>query len=144
MNAAQMWEAYTQRENVTADYDAWAFGVDADKLAELVYQGIKTATASAYPLYELDGEELPKAGEYSVILDSHENAVCIIQTTKVFLCPFRDVDERQAWKEGEGDRSLSYWRDVHKAFFSACMDEVGLPFEDSMNVVCEEFVRVYP
>ena len=119
MNAAQMWEAYSQRENMTADYDAWAFGVDADKLADLVYQGLKTATASAYPLYELDGEELPKAGEYSVILDSQENAVCIIQTTKVFLCPFRDVDERQAWKEGEGDRSLSYWRDMHKAFFTA-------------------------
>lgn len=144
MNAQEMWEAYSQREHIEADYEAWAFGVDADELARLVYGGIKTATASAYPLYELEGEALPEVGQYSVILDSQENAVCIIRTEKVFIVPFRDVDVRQAWKEGEGDRSLSYWRAVHERFFGSCMEEAGLPFSEDMNVVCEEFIRVYP
>ena len=106
--------------------------------------GTKTATASAFPLYEQEGGELPKAGQYSVILDSNDNAVCVIRTETVFVVPFCDVEERQAWKEGEGDRSLAYWREVHKRFFTECMSEAGLQFEDTMNVVCEEFVRVYP
>lgn len=144
MTAQEMWERYSQKEDITADYEAWSFGDDADQLAELVLQGIKTATASAYPLYELEGEELPQPGEYSVILDSQDNAVCIIRTERVFTVPFYRVDDRQAWKEGEGDRSLAYWREVHERFFRACMEEAGLFFEDTMEVVCEEFVKVYP
>ena len=139
-----MWEAYAKREHIESTYEAWAFGVDADELAQLVNAGIKTATASAYPLYELEGEALPKSGQYSVILNSREEAVCIIKTTRVFVTAFSQVDERQAWKEGEGDRSLAYWHAVHKRFFSESMEEAGLRFDESMKVVCEEFERVYP
>lgn len=144
MNAQQMWNLYSAKENITADYEAWAFGDDADKLAQLVLDGVKTATASAYPLYALDGEVIPQEGEYSVILDSMDEAVCIIKTTKVFVVPFDEVDEHQAFQEGEGDRSLTYWRHVHEAFFRECMEDAGLIFDHKMNVVCEEFEKVYP
>ena len=65
MNAEQMWAAYAagHPEAAGADYDAWAFGGDPDGLARLVLSGVKTATASAYPLYALEGEPLPEAGE---------------------------------------------------------------------------------
>ena len=139
MNAQEMWLA----SGLTGAYEAWAFGDDADALADLVRRGIKTATASAYPLYELEGEELPQAGEYSVILDADDNAVCIIRTTKVYVTPYREVTAEQAYKEGEGDRSLSYWRKVHEAFFKKEMEEAGLTFTEDMGVVCEEFEVVY-
>jgi len=144
MNAQEMWEAYSRKEKVDAAYEAWAFGDNPDTLAELVLQEIKTATASAYPLYELEAEELPKAGEYSVILDSESKAVCIIKTERVYTVPFCEVDEGQAWKEGEGDRSLAYWRQVHARFFTECLEKAGLHFDESINVVCEEFRKVYP
>ena len=32
------------------EVDAWAFGVETDLLADLVFKGEKTATASAYEL----------------------------------------------------------------------------------------------
>ena len=144
MNAEQMWQNYCQKDKIQASFDAWAFGVDADQLADLVLCGIKTATASAYPLYAFDGEELPKAGQYSVILNEREEAVCIIRTERVYTVPFNQVDETQAWKEGEGDRSLAYWREVHSSVFSKWMEEVGLVFTEKMLVVCEEFVRVFP
>jgi len=144
VNAQKLWETYSRKENIQSDYEAWAFGDDADKLAQLVMDGIKTATASAYPLYALEGEPLPKAGQYSVILNSHEEAVCIIRTERVFIVPFHQVDETQAWKEGEGDRSLSYWRKVHEAFFHQELAEASLSFDEKMLVVCEEFVRVFP
>ena len=140
MTAQEMWNA----SGIEAEYEAWAFGDDPDTLAELVRTGVKTATASAYPFYELEGEELPKAGEYSVILNTKNEAVCIICTTKVYVTPYREVTAEQAWKEGEGDRSLDYWRRVHEAFFRKELEAVGLIFTEDMGVVCEEFEVIYP
>ena len=144
MNAEQMWEIYSRKENIHSHYDAWSFGVDADQLADLVLRGIKTATASAEPLYAVDGDTLPEVGQYSVVLNEAGEAVCIIRMERVFTVPFDQVDEFQAWKEGEGDRTLTYWRQVHKCVFSKWMEEEGLVFTEKMPVVCEEFVRVFP
>ena len=140
MTAQEMWSA----SGIQDEYEAWAFGDDPDTLAELVRTGVKTATASAYPFYELEGEDLPKAGEYSVILDTKDEAVCIIRTTRVYVTPYREVTAEQAWKEGEGDHSLDYWRRVHEAFFRKELEAVGLIFTEDMGVVCEEFEVVYP
>ena len=140
MTAQEMWNA----SGIEAEYEAWAFGDDPDTLAELVRTGVKTATASAYPFYELEGEDLPKAGEYSVILNTKDEAVCIIRTTRVYVTPYRDVTAEQAWKEGEGDRSIDYWRRVHEAFFRKELEAVGLIFTEDMGVVCEEFEVIYP
>ena len=139
-----MWQScFGNGEHSGEAYEAWAFGDDADKLAELAAQGVKTATSSAYALYKAEGETLPEAGEYSVILDSHDNAVCIIKTTKVYVASFDKVSEAHAYKEGEGDRSLGYWREVHEKFFADCLKEAGLSFSKKMKVVCEEFEVVY-
>ena len=140
MTAQEMWRA----SGIRAEYEAWAFGDDPDTLAELVRTGVKTATASAYSFYELEGEDLPKAGEYSVILNTKDEAVCVIRTTKVYVTPYCEVTAEQAWKEGEGDRSLDYWRRVHKAFFRKELEAAGLTFSEDMGVVCEEFEVIYP
>ena len=136
-------EMYEQCFGNSEGCDSWAFGDKADELAELVVQGIKTATSSAYDLYEVEGEALPEAGECSVIVDSHDEARCIIKTTKVYMTAFDKVSESHAYKEGEGDRSLAYWREVHEKFFTDCLKEVGLSFSSAMNVVCEEFEVIY-
>lgn len=144
MTGKELWEAFTAEKHIQdQEYEAWAFGTDADLLAQLVLRGEKTATASAYPLYELEKEPIPAAGAYSVILDGKEQAVCVIQTTKVTVMPFDQVTPAHAYKEGEGDKSLAYWRQVHEAFFAACMQEAGLEFTSAMPVVCEEFEIVY-
>ena len=144
MNAAEMWERFCEKSGIKADYDDWAFGGAPDALAELVLNGIKTATASAYPLYEQEQEPLPKAGDYSVILNTKGEAVCIIRTTKVYVVPFREVSADHAFREGEDDRSLESWRKVHRDFFTREMNDEGLSFDEDMPVACEEFMRVYP
>ena len=51
MTAQEMWEQFVNKQHIEEkEYDAWAFGDDADKLADLVRRGIKTGTSSAYPL----------------------------------------------------------------------------------------------
>lgn len=145
MTPTQLWQEYlVVNPQAGPEPEAWAFGAVPDELADLVARGIKTATSSAYPLYELEGEELPQAGGHDIILDSQGNAVCIIKTTKVYGTPFSQVSEEHAFKEGEGDRSLSYWRQVHEDFFTTCLAEAGLTFSEDMLVVCEEFELVYP
>ncbi len=143
MTAQEMWNCYHLCEKVSADWTAWSFA-NSDELAELTLKGIKTATSSAYALYEREGEPLPREGEYSVILNSREEAVCIIRTEKVTIFPFDEVSEAHAWKEGEGDRSLDYWRKVHETFFTQELSQVGENFDWKTGVVCEEFVRVFP
>ena len=84
MKSDQMWQAYKiLNQSIGDKIDAWAFGVEADYLAELVLMGQKTATSSAFDLYAVGNEPLPKENELSVILDSKENAICIIETTKL-------------------------------------------------------------
>ena len=73
MKAQELWNKYTTDSSLT--YEAWAFGDDPDGLAQLVVDGIKTATSSAYIFYELENEKIPKVGEYSVILNSKEEAI---------------------------------------------------------------------
>lgn len=145
MTAEGMWADFAAERGIKdTDYDAWAFGDDADLLARLVLTGIKTATSSALPCYELEGEPLPAAGEYSVILSSRHEAVCVIRTERVSIVPYREVSAEHARREGEGDLSLEYWRQVHKAFFTRELANMGLHFTPDMPVVCEEFRRVWP
>ena len=139
MTAEEMWK----QSGLAGEYDAWAFGEAADKLAALVREGIKTATCSAYDLYEAEGEDLPLPGKTSVILDSADEAVCIIRTTRVYVVPFDEVTAEHAFREGEGDRSLAYWREVHESFLKEELSSIGRSFDGSTRVVCEEFEVIY-
>lgn len=147
MKAEELWNEFCRKENIAVDteYEAWQFGGAPDYLVALVMQKIKTATASGYDLYFIPGEEesLPQVGEYSVIEDSKEQAVCIIQTSKTTVIPFDEVGDEQAYKEGEGDRSLAYWRKVHDEFFSEDFASCGVQFDHKSKILCEEFELKY-
>ncbi len=132
------------RSGLKGAYEAWAFGGAPDKLAELVLKGIKTATCSAYDLYLAENEPMPKAGDYSVILNSEGRAVCIIRTTKTYVAEFDEVSAEHAFKEGEGDRTLEYWRAVHEDFLTDELATKNLKFNSQTKVLCEEFELVYP
>lgn len=144
MQAKELWQRFKIEKNIETDvYEAWAFGASPDKLLDLVLQGKKVATASAYRLYELEKEPSPVVGGYSVLLDSRGDAKCIIETTVLNQVPFNEVSAEFAAKEGEGDLSLQYWREVHQEFFTDCLQEIGEVFTEDMIVVCEEFRLVY-
>ncbi len=144
MTAREMWLLFTKSgKQESNEYDCWAFGDDPDKLAALVLEGRKTATASAYDLYAYDGEPIPKVGDYSVILNSAEEAVCIIKDTDVRVVPFKEVEEDQAKAEGEGDLSLPYWREVHERFFRKELSDARMEFTEETRIVLERFEVVF-
>ena len=124
---------------------AWSFGAtpeQADELLELVLDGTKTATASALWDYEADDEPLPEAGTLSIILDGRDHPRALIQSTAIEVVPFDEVDEEHAYLEGEGDRSLEYWREVHERFFTENASH-DRGFAPDMPVVLERFSVVY-
>lgn len=145
MKAQQMWQQFiaTYPEYQDKMYQAWSYGVEPDELSRLTFEHIKTATASAFEEYALENEALPEEGELNIILDADEEAVCITKTIKVSVVPFSEVSKEHAFKEGEGDRSLQYWRDVHKLFFEDSYTTRGLVFHEHIPVVCEEFKVIY-
>ena len=139
MTADELW----RQAGLTGTYEAWSFGEASDKLAALVKNGVKTATCSAYELYQAEGEPIPKAGDYSIILDSKGDAVCIVKTTRVYVAAFNQISQEHAYKEGEGDRSLEYWRKVHKDSLTRELAEINEAFTEHTQVVCEEFEVIY-
>lgn len=148
-SVSSMWEEYLislgeAPETSDKTYQSWCFGSAPDQLAELTRSGIKRATASLHFWYLKQGETMPKPGDLSIVTNSSGNAACVIQTTKVTILPFCNVTPEFAFREGEGDKTLQYWQNAHRAFFTKELAELGLPFEDDMAVVCEEFHKVFP
>ena len=111
---------------------SFAFGDSpqlADQLLELVMKGVKTATCSTE-----DEPNLSKPGERWIVLDGRGMPRCVIETTEVSFRRFGDVDATFAHDEGEGDRSLAYWRDAHRRYFG----RLG-KFREDMMLMCERF-----
>jgi len=135
-----------EKATLPVDFQAWSFGNSpemADKLGHLVAQGLKTATSSLMWWYETDLEPIPEIGEYSIILDGQDHPLCIIQTTGLSRLAFDEVGADQAYLEGEGDRSLRYWREVHWDFFSQECEELKKEPHEKMPVLCERFKLVF-
>ena len=150
-SVAVMWNSYFDSlggapARCDSSYSSWQFGdtkLDANELVQLVIKGVKRATASLYEVYSYEGIPLPEPGDYSVVTDGEGVARCIIQTQTVEIIPYRDVSEEFAAQEGEGDRSLGYWKRVQWAFFSREMEAMGKKPSQEMLVVCETFSLVY-
>jgi uncharacterized protein YhfF len=111
---------------------AFAFGDSpelADELLERVIKGIKTATCSTE-----DEPNTSTPGERWVVLDGRGEPRCVIETTEVTFRRFNQIDAGFAYDEGEGDRSLAYWRRAHQAYFG----RLGR-FSEDMLLMCERF-----
>ena len=142
------WRRFCLSEGMAEDrpYQAWAFGDSpemTDELAALVIDGPKRATAGLVADYEADGDPLPQAGDHSVILDGAGRPVAVIRATEVRVLPFAEVDEAFAFDEGEGDRTLAWWREAHWQFFARQCEVRGEVMDERQPVVLERFELVY-
>lgn len=110
----------------------FAFGDNpalADELVELVVMGIKTATCSTE-----DEPNTSRPGERWVVLDGRAEPRCVIETIEVTYRRFNEIDDAFAYEEGEGDRSLAYWRGAHRSYFG----RLGR-YRNDMMLMCERF-----
>ena len=111
---------------------SFAFGDSpalADELLDLVLKSIKTATCSTE-----DEPNTSTPGERWIVLDGRGTPRCVIETTEVSYRRYSEVDAAFAHDEGEGDRSLAYWRKAHRQYFG----RQG-KFSEDMMLMCERF-----
>ena len=149
-NVQPFWDAFQATVAYDASlrfYEAFHFDDnerDANALFSLVLAGTKRATAGLLWTNELNNKPLPTVGALSVVTDWSGSPRCIIETTDVQIVPFGCVSETFAAREGEGDKTLGYWRDVHWRYFSRECQRIGREPNLRMPVVCEQFKVVYP
>jgi uncharacterized protein YhfF len=128
-------------------YEAFHFDDNegsANELARLVLAGTKRATAGLLWSFEAEKKRLPGPGDLSVVTDWHGKPLCVIKTTVVAVMPYEEVTEDFAAMEGEGDKSLRYWREVHWAYFGRECQRIGKNPDLRMPVACEQFAVIYP
>ncbi len=109
--------------------ERWTFGIDNDRLINLVLTGKKTATTS---LYEEDN--LSKVNDISVLTDINDKNICIVKTKKVIVTEFKNITWDLAKLEGETN-NLEEWRKDHIDFFS----KIDSNFNDNTKVEFEIF-----
>jgi uncharacterized protein YhfF len=145
-----LWSAYAAAVGGIAEsrfYEAFRFGDSpamADELGALVLAGVKRATAGSVWSYEASGQGPPQVGDLSVVTESADKPLCIIETLQVDIVPLDAVTAEFAAIEGEGDGSLAYWREAHFAYFRRECECAGREFSSNMLLACERFKVVYP
>jgi uncharacterized protein YhfF len=82
-------------------------------------------------------------GDEHVVLDGAWSPVAVIRTTELSERRFCDVDEAFAYDYGEGDRTLSWWREHVFAWYASQCRELGIEATEEMPLLCERFEVVY-
>ncbi len=101
----------------------------AQELADLVVAGLKRATC-----WSVSDGELTHVGKRMVVLDGKGRPVAVIETVELTQRRFDHVDAAFAYDEGEGDRTLAYWREAHRNYFTRLKS-----FAPDMLLWCERF-----
>ncbi|EQD68059.1 ASCH domain protein [mine drainage metagenome] len=119
-----------------------------DRLVTAILNGSKVATTSLELEFRLNGESLPVPGERSIVVDSDNVPVGIIETVSVKVIALGEVRIEHAIDEGEAYQTVSAWRLSHEKFWQSdemrdeMRDELGDPdfeVDDSTLVVLERF-----
>ena len=145
----QMWKEFiteNQEYKSIKTPPSWYFcdnEIHANACANLVVQKIKQATSSSWWYYQKHNEKLPEIDDINVVTDWNGIAKAIIITNKVVNIAFNEITEEYAKIEGEGDKSLAYWKKVHWAFFTREMEPFGEKPTEDMNIICEEFETIF-
>lgn len=117
--------------------------LNANICADLIVRGEKQASCSMDYWYSHEGEALPEMGHLQVVTNWDGKPICIVEITSVSKCKYSDITEEFAALEGEGDKTLAWWRDAHWEFFSLECDELGIQPSEDMLLVLEKFKVVY-
>ncbi len=116
---------------------------DANECADLVLQNIKRATASSLWWYKSNNETLPQVGDRYIVTNWEGVALCVIEVEKVEITPFNKITAAFARREGEGDKSLAYWKKVHWDYYQRELANTKYFPSEDMPIVCEYFNVVF-
>src|ERR1700722_10319953 len=119
-----------------AELESFAFGDSpelADDLLGVILIGKKTATCWAAS----EGDKGVVVGKRWIVKDGQGRPGAILKSVELARRLFAEVGAAFAYDEGEGDRSLEYWRQAHTEYFTRRGE-----FSPDMELYCERFSLV--
>lgn len=111
----------------------------SSELLALIRSGRKRAGTGLLWAYEHDREPIAKAGDIEIVVDHLGQPALVTRIVKSEIIAFNEVSAEFAAIEGEGDGSLSYWREGHWRFFSRECARIGRTPMETMPVICNIF-----
>ena len=145
----KMWDEFINRnpdysgKNITGSYYFCDTQKDADECADLVIKGIKQATSTSVWWLKKNNAAMPKVGDLNIVTDWNGHPKAIVEVTKVEQIKFKDITPEYAFIEGEGDKSLSYWKKVHWEYYSREMSPYNVTPDENMIIICEYFRTIH-
>jgi uncharacterized protein YhfF len=137
--AITYWNELKHRHHISeqAFVRAYRFAETPNELAQLVIDGIKTASSNTNHFFEQPNRHMPQIGDYNIILNKEFRPVCCIQITAVKTCMYEEVDE--AFAIAEGDGSYENWDAIHTDYFSEQLAAANLVFHRQTLLLCQSF-----
>ncbi|WP_342022439.1 ASCH domain-containing protein [Arthrobacter citreus] len=116
-----------------------------DALVAAILAGSKTSTTSLALQYDDDGgEPLPRPGDRSILVDSGERPLAVLEVTEIRLGRLGTVDLQHVRDEGEGHETLEEWRAAHEEFWHSSelrgvLGDPSFTVDDDTVVLMERF-----
>ena len=110
-----------------------------EMLHDLVREKKKRATARLDMEFEKYGTARRGPGDFWLVTNTAGQPACLVRITDVQAWPFLEVPLSFAQREGEGDNSLEFWREVHKDYFVLQLEQWGVEWRDDHLICCEGF-----
>jgi uncharacterized protein YhfF/GNAT superfamily N-acetyltransferase len=127
----------------------WGFATPGplrDKLTSLAIGGGKVVTTDLLANYEIEGEPIEQPGDISILLDSEERPLAMIEDVLSKVIRLADMTDQDAIDEGEGYADAAAFRVSHEDHWNGFIDEVrdglgdpGFKITDDTPVVVERF-----
>lgn len=114
----------------------------ADECAWLVENKIKRATSPSLWWFKKNRVELPQIDNLGIVTNWAGEPKAIIKTTRIEITKFKDISPAYAEVEGEGDKSLRYWREEHWKYYQNEMEPYGESPNEDLEIVCEYFETI--
>lgn len=135
-----------QSSRAVAELPSWHFcdnEQDANDCALLVLNGVKQATTPSLYWFRANNETLPEVGDLAIFTNWQGQPLGIIETVSVTITPYNQISADYAALEGEGDKSLEHWQQVHWDYYQRELAGTGYQCHPDMLLVCEQFKLVF-
>ena len=111
----------------------------SDELLGLIRSGRKRAGTGLLWAYQHDGQHMARTGDIEIVVDHLHAPALVTRVVSSDVMAFNCVTAEYAALEGEGDSSLTYWRQAHWHFFGRECKRIGREPTESMPVICTVF-----
>ena len=115
---------------------------DAAAACEKIRNGVKKAEIYPRKGYRCALNGTPEPGDLNIVTDWKGDAVALIETTGIRLLKLGELTDSVCALEGDFT-SIEEWNESRLPSIRAEAEELGITFDEKMDLIVEEFRLVY-